>query len=275
MATILFWNINQKPLIEEIVWLCHDRDVDILVLAESNLLEVEVLLALNFGQRAMYLAPFNPSSRLVFFFRYPPESVSLVTDEGGVSIRRIAPSIGADFLLVAVHLSSKLRMTENDQKFQAARAAEAIQEAESRVGHTRTLVIGDFNMNPFEVGLVGADCFHAVMDRKIAQKQSRTVQGRDKLFFYNPMWGRMGDSSPGPSGTYFYRNSGYVSYFWNTFDQVLLRPALLDAFSQENLIVISEVGEKNLLTENGISKSSSDHLPIVLKLQLERMVVNE
>ncbi len=274
MATILFWNINKKPLIEDIVYLCHTNEVDILILAESEIAEVELLEALNSNIERIYLSPYNPSSRLFFFFRYPPESISLVSDEEGVAIRRINPPIGADILLVALHLSSKMYMTEDDQKFQAARVAQLIQEAESRVGHMKTLVIGDFNMNPFEVGLVGADCFHAVMDKNIAKKRSRKVQKQRRFYFYNPMWGLMGDSSPVPSGTYYYPNSRYVNYFWNTFDQVLLRPDLLDAFSKENLAVISKIGGKDLIVNQKISSTSSDHLPIMISLSIEGMIDN-
>jgi hypothetical protein len=166
-------------------------------------------------------------------------------------------------------------MTEDDQKFLAVRVSQLIQEAESKVGHTRTLVIGDLNMNPFEVGVVGADGLHAVMTQSIARKRSRTVQGRDRPFFYNPMWGRMGDSSVGAPGTYYYRSSQQVSYFWNTFDQVLLRPELLDLFLQDDLRVISQIGDNNLMTENGISSSYSDHLPVIVTLHTERMTSND
>jgi hypothetical protein len=274
MATILFWNIDEKPLIDDIVYLCHSHQVDVLILAESKISVVALLEALNSNIERIYISPYNPSSRLSFFFRYAPETISLVSDEGGVAIRRITLPTGADILLVALHLSSKLYMSEDDQKFQAVRAANLIQEAESRVGHMKTLVIGDFNMNPFEVGLVGADCFHAVMDQNIAKKRRRTVQGQNRAYFYNPMWGLMGDSSPGPSGTYYYSNSVYVNYFWNTFDQVLLRPDLLDAFSKENLAVISKVGGRDLIINQKISSASSDHLPIMISLSIEGMIDN-
>lgn len=277
MATILFWNINKQRLFEEIILLCNENEVDILILAEAkpDISDAEVLIALNSGRENVYIAPFNPSRRLSLFFRYPAESIGLVADEGGIAIRRISPPIGLDIILVALHLPSKLRMKEDDQKFQAVRVSELIQEAESKVGHARTIVIGDLNMNPFEVGVVSADGLHAVMTQTIARKGSRKVQGRNKPFFYNPMWGRMGDSSVGAPGTYYYPGSGYVSYFWNTFDQVLLRPDLLDFFSLNDLRVISKIGDKHLVTENGISAAYSDHLPIIVKLQIERMAQND
>lgn len=277
MTTILFWNINKKRLFEEIIFLCNENAVDILILAEAkpDISDAEVLLALNYSRENVYIAPLNLSPRLLFFFRYPAESIEIVTDEGGIAIRRISPPIGLDILLVALHLPSKLYMMEDDQKFQAVRVSQLIQEAEEKVGHTRTLVIGDLNMNPFEVGIVGADGLHAVMDQTIARKRSRKVQGKERPFFYNPMWGRMGDSSVGAPGTYYYPSSSYVSYFWNTFDQVLLRADLLDFFSQDDLIVISKIGDKDLMRESRISSSYSDHLPIIVKLHNERMNSND
>jgi hypothetical protein len=273
MATILFWNICKKPLIDEIVSLCHHHDVDILILAESAMLEVEILEALNTGTERLYLAPLNLSEKLFFFFRYPAESIASISDEGGVAIRKISPPIGCEFLLVALHLPSKLHRTEYDQAAEARRVAELIREAEEQVGHNRTIIIGDLNMNPFEDGVVGADGFHAVMTQNIALKRSRKVANQKRLYFYNPMWGRMGDfSTTEPPGTYYYSKSGYINYFWHTFDQVLLRPDLLDFFSQEDLSVIYEIGNKSLLTQKKIinKKSFSDHLPIKIKLKIEQ-----
>jgi hypothetical protein len=196
-----------------------------------------------------------------------------MADSGGVSIRQISPPIGSSFLLVGLHLPSKLHFSDQEQLMHAIRVSRAIQDAEETVEHSRTLVIGDFNMNPFEPGLVAADSFHAVMDQKIAMKGCRTVQGQEKPFFYNPMWGLLGDASPSPPGTYYY-NGGYINYFWNTFDQVLLRPDLLVFFPQGGVQVISKVGTKGLLNENGLPRSASDHLPVVVRLDIERMVPN-
>jgi hypothetical protein len=273
MATFLFWNISKNNLIGDIVTLCHENEVDVLVLAESEIKEIELLKALNTAQPAKFINPSNPSSYLSFFFKYPIKSIQNVTDDRRISIYQIyPPSSHVRILLVALHLPSKLYGIDDDQTYRAIRVIQTIQDAEVKMGHTNTLVIGDFNMNPFENGLVSADGFHAVMDQQTARQQSRVVDGQQKAFFYNPMWGRMGDMSVGPPGTYYYQGS-YVSYFWNTFDQILLRPNLLDYFSDKQLHVISKIGDKNLLDENGrIDKSISDHLPIMITLQLEKEV---
>jgi hypothetical protein len=56
---------------------------------------------------------------------------------------------------------------------------------------------------------------------------------------------------------------------------VLLRPALLDFFSQDDLRVIFQIGDKDLITESGISSSYSDHLPIIVTIEIERMTQND
>ncbi len=271
MATFLFWNINNKFLVDEIACLCHDNNVDVLILAESKIPEVRILRTLNKGRDTIYLSPFNPSPRISYFIRYPEKSIKPIYDDGGISVRLISPPIGLDIIVVALHLPSKLHMRDEDQVFYSVRVIKAINFAETKLGHSNLLVIGDLNMNPFESPVVASDGLHAVMDKEIAKRGSRIVEGKKREFFYNPMWGRMGDTSVGPPGTYFY-SKGIVNYFWHTFDQVLIRPKLLDYFSDDQLHVLTNAGGQNLLSTTGISSSFSDHLPIMLTLNIEKEV---
>ena len=80
----------------------------------------------------------------------------------------------------------------------------------------------------------------------------------------------MGDDTSGSLGTYYYKG-GHISYFWNTFDQILLRPSLLNYFKSEDISIISQIRDKSLLKNNKIDKSFSDHLPIMIKLDIERI----
>jgi len=46
------------------------------------------------------------------------------------------------------------------------RLADEIRREELGIGHERTVLMGDFNMNPFEIGMISATGLHAVMDRR-------------------------------------------------------------------------------------------------------------
>ena len=88
-----------------------------------------------------------------------------------------------------MHGPSKASGWEEDSlAMQATEFADDIAHVEENAGHQRTILVGDFNMNPFETGMVAARGLHGVMSRHIAQRGSRTVQGRSYPFFYNPMW---------------------------------------------------------------------------------------
>ena len=71
----------------------------------------------------------------------------------------------------------------------------------------------------------------------------------------------MGDASKGPTGTYYYRGS-VISYFWNSFDQVLIRPALLGNYQPTDVKILHSINGRSLVEDGKISSEFSDHLPI-------------
>jgi hypothetical protein len=54
------------------------------------------------------------------------------------------------------------------------------------------------------------------------------------------------------------------------FDQVLVRPELMDRFPNHELKILTAVGEKSLVSPSGVPdrKGASDHLPVLFKLDL-------
>jgi len=270
MLTFVFWNLGRRPLEGLVAELAAERDADIVLLSECNVSNHVLLRTLNQHSKSPYSFAFSPADAIKVFTRFPSDWLKPIEDTGGLSIRHLAHPLYSDILVVGAHLSSKLFRTADDQLLESVRMARRIEEAEQRVGHRRTVLVGDLNMNPFEAGVAAADGFHGVMDRTVAQRESRIVGGQTRPFFYNPMWSRFGDESLRPPGTYYYGSSGQITYFWNLFDQVLLRPALMGAFKNSEMEVISRVGATTLLTGNGLPSTSagSDHLPLVFTLHL-------
>lgn len=102
------------------------------------------------------------------------------------------------------------------------------------------------------------------MDRRQAERMTRAVTTRDAAF-YNPMWSRLGDESPGPPGTWHTSSDNDAEYFFHTFDQVLIRPELIPSFN--NLEVPRKLGDVSLVSGNDIPRQGiSDHLPIIFDL---------
>jgi len=65
-------------------------------------------------------------------------------------------------------------------------------------------------------------------------------------------------------------NQGKIDLRWYMFDQVLIRPDLLDYFDIQDLRILTSDGDTNFLSRNGIPrKEISDHLPLIFKLNLD------
>lgn len=273
MLQFAFWNLNRRPLEGLVRALVHERDVDVLVLTECSVPLPVLLTTINdTAERTFYVAP-GQNQRLVILTRLPADSIIPVADLGGLALRHVVPPVGSSILLAAVHLRSKLHLSDDDQAHEAMFVAREVEAAEAQLGHTRTLVLGDLNMNPFEAGVVGSSAFHAISARAVATRVSRTVNQVSRPFFYNPSWRLLASSGGQPPGTYYYSHSGAVSYFWNTFDQVLVRPVLLSGFGDDDLKLVTALAGTSLLTAAGIPDTAvaSDHLPITVSIDHGRL----
>jgi hypothetical protein len=275
MLKVLFWNVQGKNLGKLIACIAHERQTDVVILAEPPDEIAAMLDSLNNGPR-IYNYHETPNARVLIFSTLPVQSVGLIRDYGTISIRRLRPPAGMELILVAAHLSSKLFLDLAEQGHLATRLREYIQLAEESCGHSRTVIVGDLNMNPFEAGLVSSEALHATMTRRIAKVGQRRVLGQSRPYFYNPMWKHFGNGESGPAGTYFKSPAGLIGHHWNIFDQVLLRPAMLPYFDDE-VEIISSVSDFSLLTKSGRPNSStaSDHLPIAFALYPERTEESE
>jgi hypothetical protein len=270
MVTILFWNLNQKALEGCVAKLAENHEVDIVILAECSVSPLTMIDALHQQTGRWFNLPFSKCEKIMILTGFPKRVLKARREGERFTIRRLALPALDDVLIVATHFPSKLFWSKESQAQECINLSEEIRLAEQKAGHSRTVLVGDLNMNPFEDGVVGAKGLHGVMTRQIAVKLSRIVQDREYPFFYNPMWGRLCDETEGPAGTYYDQRSEHVNFFWNTFDQVLLRPGLLPFFRNEDLKILTGDGVSMLISDSGLPNTSvgSDHLPILFKLHL-------
>lgn len=249
-----------------------ERDVDILLLAESGASDEETVHALRAHTGRDYFVLSTDGDKVRIYTRIPVIRWRRRQSDA-VSARMAIWSVEfqnpPELLLAVAHLVSKKNASAAEQALLAAEVAKEITRAEDAAGHESTLFVGDLNMNPFDEGLTGAPALHAVMTRKLAGRKARTVQGNAYRFFYNPMWGFFGDRTVGPPGTYYHRAPSVAETFWHMIDQVLLRPALMDRVY--DLAILERIGKTELLTDpDGLPHDArySDHLPLAFRLDL-------
>ena len=270
----LFWNLNRKNLVDEIKNIVFKHNIDILILAEcENINSGELLLALN--EADVLFSSNNPRSvceKIQIFSKFDAQFIEPHEDTARVTIRKLTLEYFERINIVAVHLPDKSNHTGDSQSANAVVEAGRIKDFEIQTGNDKTIVVGDFNMNPFEIGMINAIGFHAVMSSDIAKDGKRVIGGHEHIFFYNPMWSLYGDIGNNVSGSYYYANAEFVNYRWNVFDQVLVRPSLLPNFVKESVVFLDTDGKKSLLTKKGLpNKNYSDHLPLFFTIKLNEL----
>lgn len=270
MLTIPFWNLNGRNREALCAGMAHDLSLSVVALAECPNPSA-VLAALNPATRPAkyYLAPTDTRCRVRLFTHFPSSEVGVEEETTRYTIRRVVPRGSPELLLVAAHERSKRHRTEGEQNKDFRDLARTISDVERRRGHTRTVLVGDLNADPFQEGVFAADGLHGVPTRAIAAGRTRVVDGKEYAMFYNPMWRFFGDARPGPPGTYYRRKSESLCRFWHVFDQVLVRPELLPLLDdQTGLAILDRHREQSLKKPSGLPdpEVGSDHFPILLRL---------
>ena len=266
-SRFLFWNLGKKDLRPLLNRAVRENDVDIVILAECRSRPEEILSGLN-QDVVRFHSAFSACESIGIYAAFPRKFIRPVSEGARFTMRRIQLPLREEILLVAAHLPSKLRWKDNSQEQEVISLADDIRSAEVRRKHRRTVLVGDFNMQPFEDGMTGAKGLHGVMSRQVASRRSRIVQEREYPFFYNPMWSMMGDLSQGPPGSYFYESAGHIEHYWWMFDQVLIRPELVSKTRNDGFRFLTMIGKQSLVDgkDRPDSKVGSDHLPLYFEV---------
>lgn len=273
MTTFMFWNINKNKGIARLLSQAVVQfDVNVLLIAECKNTDQEILREINSGVNSLFIPISYNSEKIRIFINIQKSNHSLIQSDltSRVSVRKISLESGFEILLATVHLLSKYNASEQDQTFIISTSVMSlIRESEQSSGHSNTIVVGDFNQNPFETGLISAAAFHAVMSKKIADKKPRVYQGKAYDYFYNPMWAFFGDRTGGPPGTYYHGSPDLTDTYWHILDQVLLRPSMVPHLGKVS--IVDRIGTLSLLTasaETPCDSVGSDHLPLLFTLNL-------
>lgn len=275
-----FWNVNspdnKKDLSDSLVSLTLEKQLDIICIAEiKDAIVLAFLKKINkSGTTNKYSQVKSTKNKLTIISRYTntvfEDKSSLYSSTRWTAHKVSIPSI-ISFNLISVHFHSKINWSEASLALECVNLSRDITKIESDSKCSETILIGDFNMNPFENGLVAANGINALSDLNYGtkRKSGRTIDGTKYKFFYNPMWNFFGDFTE-PFGTHYCRVPGHISHEWHIYDQIIFRPTLKQYLHKPFVEIVKKIYTDSL-TKNFSRPDKvnySDHLPIILKLKL-------
>lgn len=271
----LYWNIHKRSnFFDAIVELVCENSIDILMLSEFPEQKFEPILEVQLkGRRAKYhLVQQLQPNKVTIYSSLDENAIRDAYDSSRLTIKKLhSVVLDADINLAICHFYDAFNTNSNNQSELVEDLREQIEKFEADKSCVKTILCGDLNMNPFDEGIIKARGLNAVMNKDIARMGQRKVNNKEYSFFYNPMWGFLGDTGKGEvSGTYYYNPSKPIQYYWHVLDQVLIRPSLLDNFDSSKVAIITKTTSFNLLTNKGLidDVNYSDHLPIMFNLNI-------
>lgn len=258
----LFWNTHHnKDINATISELIIENNISIAVLAEYTAKADELVNLLS--TKGVKIKEYSSCcKRIKILGKVKDVEPRLDTEHTTIQI------INDTDILCCVHLNSQIYSGHKaHREILIAQIINDIQTVESELSTENTIVVGDFNINPYDSSFIDARYFHGMPIYAEAKRKSRIIAGKEFFMFYNPMWNLLGDSQQ-PYGTYYYSGNDTVNTYWNIYDQVIIRPALKDRFVSSSLKILTETRTKFLLDHSGHpDRNISDHLPIVFEIK--------
>lgn len=259
---IVFWNLYKKENSKHIRSLLLENDIDIAIFVEYEKLDLPKLKKDN---TEYYVADnMGVCDRLLFVYKKGIK-YTIRQEQYYYAIHSFIFNNNS-FIIVGLHLPSNMHSKSDDRKEEIPYIINDVLVEERKQKTEKTLVIGDFNANPFDSELILKNMFNAVLYKEIIRKQDVVTHKKRKYKrFYNPMINYITETNQ-HYGTYYYSN-GIDALNWNCYDQVLVRKELIDNLSAVRFC--KSIGKYSLITKNGVpDKRISDHLPLIVEVNL-------
>ena len=281
MIKVMFWNIDRKVNFEQIIVdVINAEEIDILLLAEAeNINDLLIEQGTTLFRKGSPL-PVD-ENRLTPRFYSSNRDFSLAHYHTVPNTKRMVFTFleiprKPVILLGGLHFPSKLEYDPGTQSEIAHSYVNWLTSIEDN--SKRTILFGDFNMNPYEIGMISPHTFNATLSKVIATGRERVFQGDSFDFFYNPMWNFMGDQEYDTGdhklpGSYFFHTTGDANApFWNVFDKVIVRPNAIEYLDLTSIRYLNNSGQHQFLNIDNAGRYAinkvhySDHLPLLFNL---------
>lgn len=280
----LFWNINmtnrgnepknlseKKANIEKAIKkIVDDYSINFVLLAETQRFDNNQLLKTLNSNNTFRDRNIEGVKRFIAFDNLPNVDVDQKTDKGGRITSLKYEMKDQKILLNLVHLRDKFFNDDSTLSGHARQHADRIRLVEGLCKTENTIVVGDFNLNPYDAGMLEADAFNATMSKTVIKNLNPRVFGeREYKYFFNPSWNLLGkENNQDILGTYYFSNlsQNKLSY-WHVLDQLLLRGDILHNLEEETFKIIFNLPGYDII-KDGVpnDKEYSDHLPIIFTL---------
>lgn len=260
---VVFWNTKNIEDINIVLSIIEDESPDIFFLAEFKSLMIKdyykEIDALNMSHLI------NPGcEKIIILIKKTLKNIELTIQHTDYTGIRLAKS---NLNIISVHMPSQINYEFDALKFNIGKFKA---DFEKHIGETETaniLLIGDFNVNPFESPMTHYDGLAATNTNDFNPK--KIFRGYSNSLYYNPTWQLYAKShfpgtyrKPRPSNTSF----DVIEHHF--LDQVIMSQKLLMSIKSDNIDIIDKTTKYNIFDYAKNKINFSDHLPLKYNFEI-------
>jgi len=260
LINILFWNLKRNAIEDYIIDCIAENNIDIAVFSEFDGIDF-IKIQKSLGKMYGHILTVQ-DDRKVTLIAKTTFRVTVVQQQNRYNIYHVKTAV-RDYLLAAVHLEDRRNYKSAERIETIKRLIVDIEQTEELLKCNNTIVIGDFNANPYDEELLSKFAFNSVLFKAIIEKSELTnPNSLKRKRFYNPILHYISEDTEMYGS--FYHEKEYLTSYWYCLDQVLVRKGLINNINQ--MKYLKRINTKNLLENTIPNGKISDHLPLLVKI---------
>lgn len=171
------------------------------------------------------------------------------------------------YSIAATHLPDKRSDPDGDSRMEYLRdLVVQLRDVENNASCERSIVIGDFNADPFEREMTDPDTLFSTIYKDVIKRCSvRTRNRKQRRVMFNPVLMTL-PAGQDCHGSYYF-DKIRAPLYWHFYDQIVVSKQLIDSIA--HCAYLHSIGDESLLEKGRPKKEISDHLPLFVKLEGE------
>lgn len=259
---ILFWNLGKNDNSRYLAQCINERQIDLAILSEYKNLDISYTLR-KLNNKYRHIPGMGGCDKITML-ALKNIDICVRREQTRYVLYSIEKNGASDLIVVGTHLQDRRNCGSAQRIETAGRLMNDLMNLEKTSRCKRSIVVGDFNANPYDDELLQMNSFHAVLFKDVIKAaETRTVDGIRYRRLYNPILHFLSEDTKN-YGSY-YNTQGSCTSTWHCLDQALVSKALVDAVG--SLEYLRAIGDNALVACQGPKKKISDHLPLFIQIK--------
>lgn len=264
---IFFWNLAKNELSSLVTTALKEYDIDIAFFCEYLKTDFNKIIT-NLENTYEWIDGFGACNKVTCLIR-KPNKITFLQEQSRFTIYNVAfadetTDTEKEYIIACVHLPDMRNSPKPYVRMNVMKElTENIKVIEKNDYKRKTIVLGDFNAEPYSDEMLLRAGMNTVLFKKEMDPETVKIGNANYRRFYNPILNCISEDKEQYGSFRFGNDPGPI---WHCLDQLLMRKSAMPDFYQFKYI--KKIGNITLIKRKNPDKTYSDHLPFIATFKI-------